>query len=133
MWGAAPDTPVFNEFLASITGLVQSRDGATLQDYLQLEPPLKPVYEQMIGELRQAYPEGDPRKDTELLSKCEKLIPRSKDGPTWSSFPPFMRLYFTFLRDVNVENLLETYEMLKTLLKYGLRVISICALADGLI
>lgn len=29
----------------------------------------------------------------------------------------FMKLYFTFLRDVNVENLLETYNLLKGLLK----------------
>lgn len=121
MWGAAsgtPRTPVLNDFLSSIAGLVQSRDGDQLQDYLQLEPPLSPIYDQMIGELRQSYPGGNSKKDTELLLKCEKLIPRAGDGPTWSSFPPFMRLYFTFLRDVNVENLLDTYDLLKTLIKY---------------
>ncbi|KAL1954744.1 hypothetical protein VTO42DRAFT_744 [Malbranchea cinnamomea] len=116
MWGVAPETPVLNNFLASIAELVQTRDGAKLQDFLQLEPPLPPIYDQMIAELRQSYPLGNSAKDAELLEKCEKLVPRTEDGPHWNAFPPFMRLYLTFLRDVNVENLLETYNLLKALL-----------------
>lgn len=119
MWNSsARQTPTLNNFLDGIRGIVQSRDGAKLQDFLQLEPPLAPIYNQMVEELRQAYPRGG-GKDDKLLSLCEPLVPNTESGSSWSAFPLFMRLYFTFLRDVNLDNLLETYELLRTLLKYG--------------
>ncbi|KAK2841660.1 hypothetical protein FQN49_006036 [Arthroderma sp. PD_2] len=126
MWNSAPvDTPVLNNFLDSIGGLVQSRDGAKLQDFLQLEPPLSSVYNQMIAELQQRYPPGG-NKDAELLSKCENQMAGGELGRSWPAFPPFMRLYLTFLRDVNVDNLLETYNLLKGLLNQ-----SVIALGDS--
>lgn len=123
MWASsASDTPTLNDFLSGIADILLSRDGAKLQDFLQLEPPLSPIYNQMISELRQKYPR-DSGKDAELLEQCEKLVPRpesgsgSGSGSQWPAFPPFMRLYFTFMRDVNLDNLLDTYDLLKTLLK----------------
>lgn len=117
MWNTVSvDTPVLNNFLESIGGLVQGRDGAKLQDFLQLEPPLSAVYNQMIAELQERYPAGS-GKDTELLSKCEGQMAEGQLRSLWPAFPLFMRLYLTFLRDVNVDNLLETYNLLKGLLK----------------
>lgn len=112
----AQPTPVLGEFLSGLAQLVQNRDGTKLQDFLQIEPPLSPIYQRMVEELRQHYPAG-PEADAELQQRCEGLVPRSKGASTWSAFPTFMRLYFSFLRDVNVDNLLETYNLLKVLLK----------------
>lgn len=114
---AAQATPVLDRFLSGIADIVRSRDGAKLQDFLQIEPPLSEIYQQMLVELRQQYPSGS-RKEADLLRRCEGLVPRSKDSSSWIAFPTFMKLYFTFLRDVNVDNLLETYNLLKGLLKY---------------
>lgn len=108
---------VLDQFLAGIADLIKSRDGVKLQDFLQIEPPLPDIYRQMVDVLRQHYP---PHKDAELQRRCEGLVPRIKGGTSWSAFPTFMKLYFAFLRDVNVENLLETYNMLKALLKWVL-------------
>lgn len=105
---------VLDQFLSGIADLVKSRDSAKLQDFLQIEPPLPDIYRQMMGELRQSYPHEN---DAELQRRCEGLVPRTKGGSSWSAFPVFMKLYFSFLRDVNVENLLDTYSMLKGLLK----------------
>lgn len=117
MWGSAlNNTPILDSFLSGVAGLIQSRDGVKLQDFLQIEPPLSPVYHEMIGELRQSYPR-DGGKDEQLLTKCELLVPSTESGSSWSAFPVFLRLYLTFLRDVNVDNLLETYDLLKGLLK----------------
>lgn len=107
-------TPTLDRFFASIADLVKARDGRQLQDYLQLEPPLPDIYRQMVEELRQHYPTGP--KETELMRRCETLVPKTKGAP-WTAFPTFMKLYFTFLRDVNLDNLLETYDLLKGLLK----------------
>ncbi|EFR00434.1 COP9 signalosome complex subunit 12 [Nannizzia gypsea CBS 118893] len=126
MWNnTSSDTPVLNNFLDSIGGLVQSRDGVKLQDFLQLEPPLSAIYNQMTTELQRAYP-ADGGKDAELLSRCEKQMSGGQLGSPWPAFAPFMRLYLTFLRDVNVDNLLETYNMLKALLNQ-----SVIALGDS--
>lgn len=111
----AGQAPILDQFLRSITDLIQNRDGAKLQDFLQIEPPLSDIYQQMILELRQRYP--SPQGDNELLQRCEGLAPRAKGSSSWIAFPTFMKLYFSFLRDVNVDNLLETYNRLRGLLK----------------
>lgn len=108
-------TPVLDHFLRSVAELIQNRDGAKLQDFLQIEPPLSDIYEQMIQELRRRYP--SPQGDNRLLQRCESLVPRTKGGSSWTAFPTFMKLYLTFLRDVNVDNLLDTYNLLRALLK----------------
>lgn len=113
---AAMNTPVLDNFLASVAELVRDRDGPKLQDYLQIEPPLPEIYHTMVDELKSHYPAG-PQGDAELLKRCETLVPRARAGSPWTPFPVFMKLYLTFLRDVNVENLLETYNLLKGLLK----------------
>ncbi|KAL5344079.1 hypothetical protein BJX70DRAFT_7591 [Aspergillus crustosus] len=108
-------TSNLDRFLASLADIVRDRDGAKLQDFLQIEPPLPNVYGQMVDELRQKYPNGS-SQETDLLRRCETLVPKTKDSGSWPAFPTFMKLYFCFLRDVNVENLLETYDKLKGLL-----------------
>jgi hypothetical protein len=109
-------TPVLDQFLASLQELVQNRDGAKVQDFLQLEPPLSDIYQRMIVELRQSYAPG-PKTEAALLQRCEPLVPRSKGGGSWTAFPVFVKLYLIFLRDMNTDNLLETYNQLKALLK----------------
>lgn len=112
---AGQGTPVLDRFLAGIADIVKERDGARLQDFLQIEPPLPDAYRQMVDELRQQYPSGSP-KEGNLLRRCEEVVPRTKGASSWAAFPTFMKLYFCFLRDVNVDNLLETYNLLKGLL-----------------
>lgn len=112
---SAMATPVLDRFLTSLAELVSTRDGEKLQDFLQIEPPLPDIYGQMVVELKTRYPNGE--GDAELLKRCEALVPKTKGGTSWTAFPVFMKLYFAFLRDVNVENLLETYDRLKALLK----------------
>jgi hypothetical protein len=109
-------TPVLDQFLSSLQEIVQSRDGSKLQDFLQLEPPLSDIYQRMIVELRQNYGPG-PKTDADILQRCERLVPRTKGGSSWIAFPAFVKLYLIFLRDMNTDNLLETYNQLKALLK----------------
>ena len=113
---ANPQTSVLNRFLGDIAAIVKEHNGTKLQDFLQIEPPLPSIYGQMVDELRHFYPSGQ-SGDAELLRRCESLVPRGKGNSSWTAFPAFMKLYLTFLRDVNLENLLETYNLLKGLLK----------------
>lgn len=108
-------TPVLDQFIASLQEIVQNRDGSKLQDFLQLEPPLSEIYQRMIDELQNHL--SSPRAEAGILQRCERLVPRTRSGSSWTAFPTFVKLYLVFLRDMNTENLLETYNQLKALLK----------------
>jgi nuclear mRNA export protein PCID2/THP1 len=109
------DTPVLDSFLRSTAELVNNRNAVKLQDFLQIEPPLPEIYLQMVVELKSHYSRSA-SSNTELLERCDALVPRTRGAP-WPAFSFFMSLYFSFLRDVNVDNLLETYNLLKGLVK----------------
>lgn len=111
-------TPLLTQFSESIAELVSSRNGTQLQDYLQLEPPLPDTYRQMVIDLRTVFPSGAPG-DANLTKWCEELAQNARGSP-WPAFAMFMRQYFCFLRDVNTDHPLETYNALKALLKYAL-------------
>ncbi|KAF2455267.1 hypothetical protein BDY21DRAFT_307362 [Lineolata rhizophorae] len=110
-------TPTLDQFLGEIAAIVSRRDGAQLQDYLIIEPPYGALYNQMITELHQEYPLG---KEAFLEDKCAFILAEAQegaDGATWTMFIKFMVQYLTFLRDVNVENLLDTYNLLSELVQ----------------
>ena len=110
-------TPTIDKFLGEIAGILQKRDGSQLRDYLVLEPPLPPLYGQMVIELKQAYPVFN---QAPLEKKVNDFIPEYEEGDNGgsnASFIAFIVKYFTFLRDVDVDQLVETHDMLKSLLK----------------
>ena len=113
--------PTVDKFLGEIARIVHERNGLQLQDYLVIEPPLPQLYNQIVTELKQAYPSAASHEALE--KKVRSFIPEYEDGnedntsnTSRSTFITFMVKYFAFLRDVNVENLLETHDMLKSLL-----------------
>ncbi|KAI9851611.1 MAG: hypothetical protein M1838_003205 [Thelocarpon superellum] len=112
-------TPTLDNFLSSVYKLLQSKDAVQLRRYLLVEPPLPDIYSMMITELRQAFPA--PRAEA-LSRKCETLLPENVDrrpedevGSPWPGFLTFMKEYLEYLREVNVENLLETHQLLSSL------------------
>ena len=110
-------TPTLDQFLGEIARIVKEGNGSQLQEYLIIEPPLPPLYTQIVTELCQTYPVFN---QGALESKCKSFIreyEESEDGGSRSSFITFMVKYFIFLRDVDANSLLETHDMLKALLK----------------
>lgn len=117
-------SPTTDKFLIEILRILREKNGAQLQDYLLLEPPLPPLYNIIVEELRQVFPASNPDA---LELKCKSCIPEYEDGDeggSWASFTSFMAKYFAFLRDVDVNHLVETHDMLKGLLKSGCESIS---------
>ena len=111
-------TPTLDRFLGEITRILQENDRTQLQDFLIIEPPLPPLYNQIVSELRQAYP--TPSNQDALENHCKSFVQEYQeggDGGSRSAFILFLVKYFAFIRDVNVENLVETHDLLKALLK----------------
>lgn len=110
-------TPTLDKFLFEIARILREKNGAQLQDFLIIEPPLPPLYESIRTEVRRSFP-GAGKQDV-LEAKCQTVLPSEGDDDTgsWSSFVTFLVKYFSFLRDVDVTNQVETYDLLKALLK----------------
>jgi len=106
-----------DEFLGDLVKVLLAKDGIGLQHALILEPPLPPFYNAVVGELRQVYPAIS---QALLEKKVGSFIPeRDEDnsGGSRAAFISFVVKYFSFLRDVNIGNLLETHDLLKALLR----------------
>jgi hypothetical protein len=114
-------TPTLDQFLSEINRITLSKDSAQLSQYLVIEPPYAPSYTTIINELRSSYPKGSD-SDTALEKKIVKAVKVIDGGDdvevaSWSAFSRFMVLYFGFLRDVDVRNLLETFGLLSEVLQ----------------
>lgn len=108
-----------DQFLGEISRLVRESDGPQLQAYLVIEPPYGDLYQVMIRELRQSFSKGN---DEALETKCSSLIPEAQGGgevASWTAFTKFMVQYLVFIRDVDIQNLLDTYNLLNELVQYG--------------
>ena len=115
-------TPTLDKFLGEVARILREKNGPQLQDFLVLEPPLPPLYQSIVNEVRQSFPAK--ASQNALEAKCEKVLlaDEDEDGGSWSSFITFLVKYFSFLRDVDVNNLVETHDMLQALLKSVFRV-----------
>ncbi|KAG9543781.1 hypothetical protein KCU79_g17344, partial [Aureobasidium melanogenum] len=114
-------TPTLDQFLSEINRITLSKDSFQLSQYLVIEPPYAPSYNTIINELRKVFPKGS---DTDAalekkITKAVKVIDGGDDVEvaSWSAFSRFMVLYFGFLRDVDVGNLLETFGLLSEVLQ----------------
>ena len=111
-------TPTLDQFLNEISQILAAKDDAKLQDFLILEPPLPPLYNLIVTELRKEFPNGEGQ--VALEARLKKSLPEDTEGDkggSWTAFISFLVQYFVFLRDVNVVQLVETHDMLKSLLK----------------
>jgi hypothetical protein len=109
--------PTLDLFLKELAQILREKNGPKLQDYLVIEPPLPQQYAIIVAELRRTFPAGS---HASLEAKCQKQLPQDEEGDVggaWTAFISFLVQYFAFLRDVNVEHLVETHDMLKSLLK----------------
>lgn len=110
-------TSTLEQFISEISKILREKDALKLQDYLIIEPPYSNIYNAMIGELRHAFPKGT---EDRLDAKCSSGLPEARNGEDdapWTAFVKFMVQYFCFLRDVNIENLLDTYNLLSDLVQ----------------
>lgn len=115
-------TSTLDRFLSEISRLLRTQDGAELCSYLIIEPPYSNIYNALIVELRASYARsGSNNASNDALElKVHDSIPEARDGQdgatTWTAFIKFMSGYLGFLRDVDINNLYDTYGLLSELL-----------------
>lgn len=112
--------PTLTQFLSELSTLIRSRDSSKLQSYLVIEPPYAPIYTSLQREVQASFSAADSTSPARLEGTClsspvgATLTVLDEHGnqaaPTWSALVKFLAQYFVFLRDVDVGNLLKTYE-----------------------
>lgn len=110
-------SPTLDQFLNEITRILREKNGTQLQNFMLLEPPLPPLYNVMVKELKKSF---ESSSQEALEEKCRSFLPEydeGDEGGSWLSFISFLAKYLAFIRDVNVNDLVETHDMLKGLLK----------------
>lgn len=111
-----PGTPTLDRFLSEISRILREKNGLQLQDYLVIEPPYALQYNTMIVELKNGFSKDKPDA---LEMKCHTALPEARSGEdsSWTAFIKFIAQYFFFIRDVNINNLLDTYNLLAELVQ----------------
>ena len=115
-------TPTVTQFLSEVSTIIRQRNASRLCDYLVIEPPYSTIYETLRAEVRASYNAQDGTAAQRLETACTQklgnvLADPEGNAPTWTAFAKFITQYFIFLRDVDVGNLLATYESLSELLQ----------------
>ena len=103
-----------DQFLIDVRGLLKQRNASALAEYLIIEPPLPGPYQILINELKQHFPEG---AESTLEYKCEAQLKLNGDEEQWPAFSRFLGHYFSFMRDLDPNDLLSTFMGLNALLQ----------------
>jgi hypothetical protein len=105
--------PLFSQFANFLNSAIHNQDGQALLKLLPIEPPFDSDYGRLLDEIFSVFKSVDSLKDS-IRTVIAVIAKDDKDA--WHPFSGFLATYFEFIRKVNVENLLETYERLSSLL-----------------
>ena len=118
-------TPTIDRFLSGLAQVVSSGNADELRNWVPIEPPFAPTYEQVIQEMRTRFPPLAP-DDLERRYESDKVQVKTdpalasvkgSTGDEWTGFSSFVAQYLLFIRDVNPSNLLDTYDKLTKLIE----------------
>jgi nuclear mRNA export protein PCID2/THP1 len=105
--------PLFSQFANLLNNAIHNQDGQGLLKLLPIEPPFDSDYGRLLNEIFSVFKSLDSLKAS-IRSAIAVIAKDDKDA--WHAFSDFLATYFEFIRNLNVENLLETYERLSNLL-----------------
>lgn len=109
-------TPTLDELLRTIGEALRIKDGSCLRDLLPTEA-IDALYDRVLAEIYNNYPsESD---DQKLEEHCAAVLPNNPDwmpddneGQAWPGFIVFLRGYFVYIRDRDMEDWVECHEHL---------------------
>lgn len=110
-------------FCNEVNLALRNRDANKLQSILVLEPPFQPIYQQLIDSLKNKFPEHDSNAEKRLEDVVRRMVTETGESEdeegrpvaSWGQMVSFLVGWMAFIRDINLENLLETYERLSDL------------------
>jgi hypothetical protein len=104
----------------AVNSAIQARNAEQLGSIVLLEPPFPSDHEELIVSLRNNYPESNESSENRLDELIRKVVTETADYQdadgsivqSWSAMVTFLVRWMTFLRDLDIDNLLHTYQRL---------------------
>lgn len=107
----------------AVNDAIRTRNAIELASIVLLEPPFPPIYEELIQSLRNNYPQSADNSENRLDQLVRKVVTEAAESQDeegrpvqgWNAMVTFLVGWMTFLRDMDLDNLLHTYQGLKEL------------------
>lgn len=107
----------------AVNDAIRTRNAIELASIVLLEPPFPPIYEELIQSLRNNYPQSTDSSESRLDQLVRKVVTETAESQDeegrpvqgWNAMVTFLVGWMTFLRDMDLDNLLHTYQGLKEL------------------
>jgi hypothetical protein len=106
--------------LQKISNALAAADGTKLSEILQIAPPFHRKYDYLVDDVMDAYPlevDKDWDQNDFLEDHIKAMVQETgrDDAGGWTTMVKFLAGWLAFLRDVDMENLLDFYEALSEL------------------
>jgi hypothetical protein len=103
-------------FCTEINSILVAGNGEQLAEYLPIEPPYPPAYDDLVEEVMKDYPwEWVPwDKNDPLDERLAELLPEAgeDEAGSWTSMVKFISAWLSFLQIVDLTDLVDVYEAL---------------------
>lgn len=126
MFGSSNNNGVETQLCTAVNNAIKARNAAELASIVLLEPPFPPIYQELVQSLQNSYPQSADDSESRLDRLVRSVVTETaeyedeqgKPVQGWNAMVTFLVGWMTFLRDMDLANLLHTYQGLKDLQEY---------------
>jgi hypothetical protein len=126
MFGAQNNNGVEAQLCTAVNNAIKACNAAELASIVLLEPPFPPIYQQLVQSLQSNFPQHAKDSERRLDQLVRGVVTETaayedeqgKPVQGWNAMVTFLVGWLTFLRDMDLANLLHTYQGLKDLQEY---------------
>lgn len=119
-------TDIETRLCTAVNAAIAARNAVELQAIVLLEPPFPPAHQELIGSLQRKYPENDNASEHRLAQLVKRVVTETAESQdeegrpvqSWSAMVTFIVRWMTFLRDMDVDNLVQLFQLLSDLQQY---------------
>ena len=126
MFGAQINNGVEAQLCTAVNNAIKAWNAPELASIVLLEPPFPPIYQQLVQSLQSNFPQHAKYSERRLDQLVRGVVTETaayedeqrKPVQGWNAMVTFLVGWLTFLRDMDLANLLHTYQGLKDLQEY---------------
>ncbi|KAJ4987721.1 cop9 signalosome complex subunit 12 [Stagonosporopsis vannaccii] len=123
MFSSHNSAGVETQLCTAVNNAIKARNAVELASIVLLEPPFPPIYQELVQSLQNSYPQNANNSEDRLDQLVRRVVTETaeyedeqgKPVQGWNAMVSFLVGWMIFLRDMDLSNLLHTYQGLKDL------------------
>lgn len=123
MFSSQNSSGVETRLCTAVNDAIKARNAVELASIVLLEPPFPPIYHELVQSLQSSYPQDADDSESRLDQLVRRVVTETaeyedeqgKPVQGWNAMVIFLVGWMTFLRDMDLSNLLHTYQGLRDL------------------